>query len=507
MSGKQLEEDLHRSRMELQLSQWEKAQYLEQISKLKAALRETSASTGTGSGVSESPERVKVDPEIGFRYRGQALASAEEMTSGYTPRVPPPSEVSTLRSCHSEERGEVSLIDWTPRGAGEEVSTPAVFAVHEEHTSRNPVMEEANAPGAKKLHSGLMSFATRPPSTKAEGVAAGDPAIDIAGPCQLRRNARFIEEDTLRRRRESTPSRPSIVPDRFNGKVPWNEYYGHFESCRRVNQWNDVQAAEFLAASLQGDAVRILGDKANRGYKLTYTELVKALAARFGPGQQAENFLVELRHRRQKHKETLQELAQVIHELAVRAYPEIPDESRDRLEKMHFIDAVSDQAVREGIFRARPKNLSEAVQAALETDNFQQAEAHRKLERPAKFARAADPETEGQRRSLEAVLSKQTQNLSELSKQLEAALRLLEGRQPSNQVTHAVVPNDSGSALPPKRRTKGDMKCHNCGIKGHFARECTKPKRKWFPATGNDRQPTKGPADGLDSVKGPQEQA
>ena len=292
MSDKQLEKDLHRSRMELQLSQWEKAQYLEQIAKMKAALREASVSTGTGSEVQKSLERVKGDSEIGHRYHSQALADAEEMTSGYTLRVPPPSEVSTLRSCPSEERGDVSLIDWAPPRTGEKVSTPAVFAVQEERVNKNPFMDAMDTPVAKKLHSDFMSFVTRPPSTRAEGVAAKDPGMDNAGPCQLRRDARFIGEDTLRGREAITPPRPYIVPDRFNGKVPWNEFYGHFESCRRVNQWNDEQAAEFLAASLQGDAVRILRDRVNQERRLAYNELVKALAVRFGPGQQAENFLV-----------------------------------------------------------------------------------------------------------------------------------------------------------------------------------------------------------------------
>ena len=137
-----------------------------------------------------------------------------------------------------------------------------------------------------------------------------------------------------------------------------------------VNGWDDVQAAEYSAASLQGDAVRIIGEGAHQGRRLTYEELVKLLARRFGTGQQAENFLVELRHRRQGPKESLQELSQAVHELAVKAYPEIPEEARDRLEKNHFVDVVSDQLVREGVFRARPKNLSEALQAALETENF-----------------------------------------------------------------------------------------------------------------------------------------
>ena len=134
-----------------------------------------------------------------------------------------------------------------------------------------------------------------------------------------------------------------------------SKYYGHFESCRSVNRWNDVQSAEYLAASLQGDAIRILGEGAYWGRKLKYEEFIKVLARRFGTGQQANNFLIELRHRRQKPKETLQELSQAIHKFSVKAYPKIPEEARDQLENNHFVDAMFDQCVREGIFRARPR--------------------------------------------------------------------------------------------------------------------------------------------------------
>ena len=61
--------------------------------------------------------------------------------------------------------------------------------------------------------------------------------------------------------------------------------------------------------------------------------------------------------------------------------------------KNHFIDAVDSHSVREGINRARPKTLDEAVHAALETENFEKVEQHRLLDRkPAKLAKALNSE-------------------------------------------------------------------------------------------------------------------
>ena len=105
---------------------------------------------------------------------------------------------------------------------------------------------------------------------------------------------------------------PTSPPDRFNGKTPWKDYREHFEECRLANNWTDEQAAVFLAASLQGPALKVLSHKDGEGKKYSYQELVGLLKRRFGPGQQAENHLMELHHRKQGAKKSLQELGQAV---------------------------------------------------------------------------------------------------------------------------------------------------------------------------------------------------
>ena len=421
MSERQLQEDLHRSRMEVQLSRWEKARQTEKIVQLEAALMEakaagTSPTGGARDDALDAKTHVQVDSDVAFRMHGQGMADRQDETSGYASLL---GDVKTPKSHLTERGGGYDLMDWTS-GGYPGVSSPAVSTVLVGVGERRSAPTPDGRGAERKLHCEMLSFATRPPNLGTEVTFTGNADRLRTERIQLRRGPRFIE-DGPSERVDPTPTRPSIVPDRYNGKVPWSEYHGHFESCRRVNNWTDDQAAEFLAASLQGDAVRILGDVIRHCNGLTYRELVKSVETRFGSGRQAENFLVELRHRKQKPRETLQELGQAIHELAVRAYPEIPDNARDRLEKMHFIDAVADQTVREGIFRSHPKDLTEAVHAALETENFLQAEAHRKMERPGKFVRGLDQGANGRIETLEMTLSKQTKDLGDLSKRLEAA--------------------------------------------------------------------------------------
>ena len=79
----------------------------------------------------------------------------------------------------------------------------------------------------------------------------------------------------------------------------------------------------------------------------------------------------------------------------VRAYPDIPEDSRDRLAKNHFLDAVESRSIREGINRGRPQNLDEAVQAALQTENLERVEQQRMFDgKPSKLTRALDTSME-----------------------------------------------------------------------------------------------------------------
>ena len=76
MSGSQSEGDLHRSRMEIQLLQWEKAQQLDRISKLEAVLRETQVAGSSPIGgarareVQEMHGFEKVDSDVVFQIPG-----------------------------------------------------------------------------------------------------------------------------------------------------------------------------------------------------------------------------------------------------------------------------------------------------------------------------------------------------------------------------------------------------------------------------------------------------
>ena len=172
--------------------------------------------------------------------------------------------------------------------------------------------------------------------------------------------------------RRGTPNKEpksTIKVDEFDGTTSIENFLLNFEYTTRYNQWQDNDEAAHLAAALTGSAGLVLWNLT----ELTYDELVKRLRLRYGSAEQMEKSRHELRTRRLRRGEGLQELAQDVERLAALAYPDHPQVTRKLLGVQDFIEALGDEEL---IFKVRerePPTLQGALNIVMKLEILCQA--------------------------------------------------------------------------------------------------------------------------------------
>ncbi|GBL60458.1 hypothetical protein AVEN_66850-1 [Araneus ventricosus] len=136
--------------------------------------------------------------------------------------------------------------------------------------------------------------------------------------------------------------RPTIKSLTFDGQTSWTVFKTQFNVVSSTNGWTDFVKASQLVASLRGSAAEVLqGIPADKLTDLTTIE--KALESRFGDRHLTQFYRTELKTRRQKPGENLQELAADVERLMSLAYAECPQDVRDSLAAQYFVDAIRDE--------------------------------------------------------------------------------------------------------------------------------------------------------------------
>ena len=88
-----------------------------------------------------------------------------------------------------------------------------------------------------------------------------------------------------RRFDQSSRQRPIIKPDKYDGRSCLETFLAKFESCSKYNQWDSVDKAAHLKASLVDGAGSMLWQI----YDATYDEIVNKLRCRYGTQEQQDD--------------------------------------------------------------------------------------------------------------------------------------------------------------------------------------------------------------------------
>ncbi|KAK3731179.1 hypothetical protein QZH41_006962 [Actinostola sp. cb2023] len=76
-------------------------------------------------------------------------------------------------------------------------------------------------------------------------------------------------------------ARPKVRPTTYNGSSSWEDYAAQFQLVAEINNWDYVTKASYLAISLSGPALSVLGDL-SYDQRRDFKDITSALATRFG---------------------------------------------------------------------------------------------------------------------------------------------------------------------------------------------------------------------------------
>ena len=162
----------------------------------------------------------------------------------------------------------------------------------------------------------------------------------------------------------SAPRKLLQKPTTFDGSTLWESYYTQFEIVANINNWDDFQKAAYLATSLKGTALAVLGNLAPED-RQNLDVLLLALKNRFGSSHQTELSHMKFKNRIKQKHESFPEVAEDIERLCRLVYPDAPPTLRDVLARDQFIDALPGEDTRLRIKQERPRTLQKAE---LDTD-------------------------------------------------------------------------------------------------------------------------------------------
>lgn len=229
-----------------------------------------------------------------------------------------------------------------------------------------------------------------------------------------------------------------IKTPKYSGKSDWEAFHAQFELLAHAYAWSEQQKALQLALCLTDDALSclLLLDTSERA---DYGALVGALRRRFGQCFRSELLRSELHNRQRIPGEPLRALANDIESLARRAYAHIPPSVQSELARDQFIRAHSPAELCIHTQLARPRDLAEALELALEREMAVESAIRKSALDPSPTIRA----TGGGETA-----SPKPEWLDEITEMIR------------------------GLALPSPRRQTQTRLCWGCGQPGHLVREC-----------------------------------
>jgi len=304
----------------------------------------------------------------------------------------------------------------------------------------------------------------------------------------------------------------------YDGSGSLETFLAKFSKLAEYMQWNDTDRFYHLCASLNGIAGQVLWDA---GLQASVADVIGLLRTRFKNGLHAERFKAELKVRRRRAGESLQQLYQDISKLVALAHPNEGPALVNHVAKETFLIALGDPVLQLKVIEREPKTVEDALNIAVKMESYQASVVPPELDKGAVDHKArhkvkstyAIEGTEQAAPAREDDMALIHKRLSELQAECtstreeigrvkaqkeEAEKKAAQAAQAAKAAVQAAKsvnpPAATGSASNPggdgngfqrqqggnqgrgrgrgNYQPKSDDVCHKCGGQGHWARDC-----------------------------------
>ena len=167
-----------------------------------------------------------------------------------------------------------------------------------------------------------------------------------------------------------------MFPDKFDGKIDWEEFITHFTAVSAWNGWSEGDKTIQLGLSMTGRARSVYTGLPTE-VKVDFKALVNVLGKHFGSGGKEAAYKAAFRQRQRVVGENLQDFGDDLMRISKKAYPMIEFGAREEVVMEQFKQGL-ELSLRKHVQFTHPISLDEAVMAGLEFEAIEEGNAEQK---------------------------------------------------------------------------------------------------------------------------------